>query len=79
MKENGCVKEYWMSQNAETVRTNWAGAFGTQTPKRQNIFRIFDKFDATGSILNAPKTDRPKIVCPEDNKQFVAETFDQSS
>ena len=72
------LKEYWKSQNAETVRTNWVGTFGTQAPKRQTIYRIRDKFNATGSILNAPKTGRPKTVCTEDNKQLVAETFVQS-
>lgn len=69
------LKEYWKSQNAETVRTKWVETFGTQAPKRQTIYRIPDKFDATGSILNAQKTGRPKTVCTEDNKQLVAEAF----
>ena len=32
--ERKCVlKEYWKSQSAETVRTNWAETFGTPAPK----------------------------------------------
>ena len=27
------LKEYWKSQNAETVRTNWVETFDTQAPK----------------------------------------------
>ena len=72
------LKEYWKSQNAETVRTKWVETFGTQAPKRQTIYRIRDKFDATGTILNAPKTGRPKTVCTEYNKQIVAEAFAHS-
>lgn len=69
------LKEYWKSQNAETVRTIWVETFGTQAPKRQTIYRIHDKFDASGSILNAPETGRSKTVCTENNKQLVAEVF----
>ena len=50
------LEEYWKSQNFETVRKKWVEKFGTPAPKRQTICRICDKFDATGSILNAPKT-----------------------
>ena len=72
------LKEYWKSQNAETVRINWVETFGTQAPTRLTIYRIRDKFDATGSIVNAPKAGRPKTVCTEDHKQLVAESFVQS-
>jgi hypothetical protein len=50
------LKEYWKSQNAETIRIKWVETFGTQAPKRQTIYSIRDKFDTTGSILNAPVT-----------------------
>ena len=44
--------------------------FGTPAPKRQTIYRIRDKFDTTGSILNIHKTGRPKTVCIEEFIQF---------
>ena len=71
------LKEYWKSQNSETVR-KWIETFGTLAPKRQTIYCICDKFDATGSILNAPKTGQPKTVCTEDNKQHVVKAYVQS-
>ncbi|GFU06092.1 putative mariner [Nephila pilipes] len=57
------LKEHWKSQNDEIVRTNWVQTFGTLSPKRQTIYRICDKFDATGSTLNVPKIGRPQKMC----------------
>ena len=50
------LKGYWKSQNSETVKRKWVETFGTSTPKRQIVYCIRDKFDATGLILNPPKT-----------------------
>ncbi|XP_076322201.1 uncharacterized protein LOC143231570 isoform X1 [Tachypleus tridentatus] len=72
------LKEYWKSQNTETVRRKWVETFDTPAPKRQTIYRIRDKFNATGSILNTAKTGRPKTACTENNKQRVADAFVQS-
>lgn len=69
------LKEYWKSQNAETIRKKWGETFGTQAPKRQTIYCIRDKFDINGSILNAPKTGWLKTVCTEDHQPLVAEAF----
>ena len=72
------LKEYWKSQNSETVRKKWVETFGIPAPKRRTIYRIRDKFDTTGSILNIHKTGRPKTVCTEENKELVAEAYDLS-
>ena len=64
--------------NSETVKRKWVETFGTPAPKRQTIYHIHDKFNATGSILNAPKIGQPKTVCTEDNKQHFAEAYVQS-
>ena len=64
------LKEYWKSQNSKTVRKKWMETFGTPAPKRQTVYRIRDKFDTTGSILNIQKTGRPKTVCIEEFIQF---------
>ena len=48
------LKQYWQTENAERVGTAWVEAFNTPTPTRLTIYRIRDKFDATGSVANAP-------------------------
>jgi len=49
------LKQYWKTENAERVRTAWVEAFNTPPPTRLTIYRIRDKFDATGSVATAPK------------------------
>ena len=39
------LKQYWKTETAERVRTAWVEAFNTAPP---TIYRIRDKFDATG-------------------------------
>ena len=39
------------------------------------ICRIRDKFDATGSVANAPKSGRPRKSVTEENEMRVAMTF----
>lgn len=52
--------------------------FGTQAPMRQTIYCICDKFDAIGSILNAPQISRPRTVCAEDHNNLLLKHFFQS-
>jgi hypothetical protein len=56
------LKQYWKTENAERVRTVWVEAFNTPPTTRLTIYRIRDKFDATGSVDNAPKSGRPNIT-----------------
>jgi hypothetical protein len=56
------LKQYWKTENAELVRTAWVEAFNTAPLTRLTIYRIRDKFDATGSVANAPKSGRPKLT-----------------
>ena len=55
-KRKWIFKQYWKTENAERVRTAWVEAFNTPLPTRLTIYRIRDKFDATGSVANAPKS-----------------------
>jgi len=50
------LKQYWKTENAERVLTAWVEAFNTPPPTRLTIYRIRDKFGATGSVANAPKS-----------------------
>ena len=65
------LKQYWKTENAERVRT----AFNTPPPTRLTIYRIRDKFDATGSVANVPKSGRPTMSMTEENEIRVAMTF----
>jgi hypothetical protein len=65
------LKQYWKTENAEWVRTAWVEAFNTPPPTRLTIYRIRDKFDATGSVANAPKSGRPKLT----KRQYLRRTI----
>ena len=69
------LKQYWKTENAERVRTAWVEAFNTPPPTRLTIYRIRDKFDATGSVANARKSGRPRTSMIEENDMSVAMTF----
>ena len=69
------LKRYWKTENAERVRTAWVEAFNTPPPTRLTIYRIRDKFDATGSVADAPKYGRPRKSMTEKNEMRVAMTF----
>jgi hypothetical protein len=66
------LKQYWKTENAQRVRTAWVKAFNTPPPTRATIYHIRDKFDATGSVANAPKPGRPRTSMTEDNEIRVA-------
>jgi len=69
------LKQYWKTENAERVRTAWVEAFNTPPPTRLKIYRIRDKFDATGSLANAQKSGRPRTSVTEENEMRFAMTF----
>jgi hypothetical protein len=63
IEQRKCIlKQYWQTENTDWVRTAWVEAFNTPPPTRLTIYRIRDKFDATGSVANAPKSGRPKLT-----------------
>ena len=64
------LKEYVKTNNAEAVRRNWTAKYGTPPPFRKSIYRIRDKFNATGSILNAKIPGQPKSVNTEQNQEL---------
>jgi len=69
------VEQYWKSENAERVSTAWVEEFNTPPPTCLTIFRMRDKFDATGSVDNAPKSGRPRTYMTEKYEMRVAMTF----
>jgi len=69
------LKQYWKTENAERVSTAWVEVFNTPPPTRLAIYRIRDKFDATGSVANASKSGRPRTSMSEENEMRVVMTF----
>jgi hypothetical protein len=69
------LRQYWKTENAERVRTAWVEAVNTPPPTRLTIYRIGDKFGATGSVANAPKSGHPRTSMTEENEMRVAMTF----
>ena len=74
-KRGWILKEYSKPGNAAEVRRNWTLTFSTPAPTPRTIYRIRDKFNATGSVRNVPPPGRPKSVCTEENTQLVTESF----
>lgn len=72
------LKEYVKTNNAQTVRRNWTAKYGTPAPSRKSIYRIRDKFNATGSILNVKSPGRPKSVNTEQNQELVVQAVVES-
>ena len=69
------LRQYWKTENAELVCTPWQEAFDTPPPTRLTIYRIRDKFEATGAVVNAPKSGRPRTSMTKENEMRVALTF----
>ena len=65
------LKQYWKTENADRVRTAWVETFNTPPPTRLTIYRIRDKFDATCSVANAPKSGRPRTSMTEENEMIL--------
>ena len=66
------VKRYWKNENVADVIRNWQETYQSPPPTRLTVYQIRDKFNDTGSVLDAPKSGRPKTACSEENKNLVA-------
>ena len=55
------LKEYSKTGNAAEVRRNWTLTFSTPAPTPRTIYRIRDKFNATGSVRNVPPPGRSNL------------------
>ena len=61
------LKEYWKSQNAETVRTNWVETFGHSSPQKTKPFTAF----VTNSMPLAQSLMLQKLVDPKLSVQRI--------
>ena len=71
------IKLWWKYDNAAVVIRNWSEDMGA-SPSRLSLYRIRDKFEETGSIMDAPRSGRPVKVCTQENLQMVAEAYSHS-
>ena len=71
------IKLWWKHENAAAVIRNCPEDIGT-APTRLSLYRIGDKFDETGSIMDAPRSGRPVKVCTQENLQNVSEAYAHS-
>ena len=71
------LKRYWKTENAHYVIREWHQYFDTDPPTRLAIYQLRDKFNETGSIVDAPRSGRPS-VCTEENLTTVAEAYARS-
>ena len=71
------LKRYWKTENAQDVIRDWNHYFNTDPPTRLAIYKLRDKFDDTGSVVDAPRSGRPS-VCTEQNLATVAEAYGKS-
>ena len=69
------LKEYVKTRSPTAVQRNWTARYGSTAPAKTTINSIFHKFNATGSVLDAPKTGRKKSVRTEENEQLVAQSL----
>ena len=72
------VKEYAKTNNAQAVRRNWTAKYGTNPPNEKTIYRLRNKFNATGSVLNFKKSGRPISVTTDSKKYLVSQAVVQS-
>lgn len=72
------LKMYWKYENAQRVIAMWNDTFSTPAPTRLTIYKIRDKFEETGSVLDAARSGRPVSVTTEDNQYLVAQALQMS-
>ncbi len=56
------VKLYYSSNSVTQVQRDWRKTFASVAPKRKTIYDLIHKFEATGSVLDAARSGRPRSV-----------------
>jgi transposase len=71
------LKQWWMSgKTLRTVNAAFRKEFpDVPIPTWQAIYQLAKKFDETGSVEDAPRSGRPRMVSTEENSELVSETF----
>ena len=68
------ILNLWKYEITETVRKVCENEFNVPAPSRLTIYRIGDKF-GTSSVVNAPKSGRPRTTLTQENEMKIALTF----
>ena len=72
MKKRSWLLKECFKLKTLAVRRSWLSTFGSAAPSRQTIYSIRDKFNATGSVKNAPTLGRPRYVCTVYKGKYTA-------
>jgi transposase len=56
------VKLYFSSNSVTQVQRDWRKTFASVAPTRKTIYDLIHKFEATGSVLDAARSGRPRSV-----------------
>ena len=52
------------------IRT-WPDFFESNSPHRETIYNLQDKFDVTGSVSDAPPSGKPVTINTTENQELV--------
>lgn len=67
------IEEYHKHRNAELVRQKWIKTFlEIPPPVRKTIYELRDRFHATGTVADLPRSGRPRSARTSDNADLVA-------
>lgn len=73
IEERAFVIKIFYKTGAGEVGRVWNDEFKTQPPSRQQIYKIVNKFEGTGSVADAPKSGRPTTSTTPENQERVAQ------
>ncbi|CAF1341114.1 unnamed protein product [Rotaria sp. Silwood1] len=72
------VKWYAMYQNSGEIARQFQQCYDQTPPTPKNILNRVRKFDETGSVEDEPRSDRPRSVSTDENKQRVRAAYEES-
>ncbi|KAG1688800.1 putative phospholipid-transporting ATPase IIB [Nymphon striatum] len=67
------IKIYWNHENSADVIRQWQDTHQTAPPSRQTIYQIRDKFNETGSVVDAQRSGWLKMTRTKDNTHLVVQ------
>ncbi len=68
------VKMFYKRSVGEVTR-GWEDEFNTDPPTRQNVYKLFAKFERTGNVSDAPRSGRSVMATTPKNQERVAQLF----
>jgi len=70
------IKQKYLVTHPISIQRQWKKEFNSDAPTRRTINLLFDKWERTGSVLDAPRSGRPVLVTSEDNHERVRQHYE---